>query len=47
MPYAPNVCKNPADITQRGGPQKPFAVPFPDEDIPAIVEYLVKTYGNE
>jgi hypothetical protein len=25
----------------------PFGAPFADEDIPAIVEYLVKTYGTE
>jgi cytochrome c5 len=25
----------------------PFGAPFPDEDIPAIVDYLVKTYGAE
>ena len=24
-----------------------FKAPVPDEDIPLIVEYLVKTYGNE
>ena len=27
--------------------KKPFGAPFPDEDIPAIVDYLVKTYGVE
>src|ERR1700722_15232860 len=27
--------------------QKPFGAPFPDDDIPAIVDYLVKTYGTE
>jgi cytochrome c5 len=27
--------------------QKPFGAPFPDDDIPAIVDYLVKTYGAE
>ena len=27
--------------------QKPFGAPFADEDIPAIVDYLVKTYGTE
>jgi sulfite dehydrogenase len=27
--------------------QKTFAAPFADEDIPAIVDYLVKTYGTE
>lgn len=25
--------------------QKPFGAPFADEDIPAIVDYLAKTYG--
>ena len=25
----------------------PFGAPFPDEDIPAMVDYLVKTYGAE
>ena len=25
----------------------PFGAPFADEDIPAIVDYLVKTYGAE
>ena len=24
-----------------------FKAPIPDEDMPAIVDYLVKTYGNE
>lgn len=24
-----------------------FKAPVPDEDMPAIVDYLVKTYGNE
>ncbi len=24
-----------------------FGAPFPEEDIPAIVDYLVKTYGTE
>jgi mono/diheme cytochrome c family protein len=24
-----------------------FRAPIPDEDMPAIVDYLVKTYGNE
>jgi sulfite dehydrogenase len=27
--------------------KKPFGAPFPEEDIPAMVEYLVKTYGAE
>jgi cytochrome c5 len=27
--------------------KKPFGAPFPDEDITAMVEYLVKTYGAE
>ena len=27
--------------------KSPFGAPFPDEDIPAIVDYLVKTYGAE
>lgn len=27
--------------------KKPFGAPFADEDIPAIVDYLVKTYGAE
>jgi hypothetical protein len=27
--------------------QKPFGAPFADDDIPAIVDYLVKTYGSE
>jgi sulfite dehydrogenase len=27
--------------------KKPFGAPFADEDIPAIVDYLVKTYGTE
>ena len=27
--------------------KKPFGAPFSDEDIPAIVDYLVKTYGTE
>ncbi|GAQ30095.1 cytrochrome C oxidoreductase subunit B [Ralstonia sp. NT80] len=25
----------------------PFGAPFPEEDIPAMVDYLVKTYGAE
>lgn len=25
----------------------PFGAPFPDEDIPAMVDYLVRTYGAE
>jgi hypothetical protein len=25
----------------------PFGAPFAEEDIPAIVDYLVKTYGTE
>ena len=25
----------------------PFGAPFADEDIPAIVDYLVKTYGTD
>jgi sulfite dehydrogenase len=27
--------------------KKPFGAPFPDEDIPALVDYLVRTYGAE
>jgi hypothetical protein len=27
--------------------KNPFGAPFADEDIPAIVDYLVKTYGSE
>ena len=27
--------------------KKPFGAPFPDEDIPAMVDYLVLTYGAE
>ncbi|PRC94816.1 cytochrome c [Solimicrobium silvestre] len=27
--------------------KKPFAAPIPDEEMPAIVDYLVKNYGNE
>ncbi|MGT2432276.1 SorB family sulfite dehydrogenase c-type cytochrome subunit [Cupriavidus basilensis] len=27
--------------------KKPFGAPFPDEDIPAMVDYLAKTYGAE
>jgi len=27
--------------------KSPFGAPFADEDIPAIVDYLVKTYGTE
>ena len=27
--------------------KKPFGAPFAEEDIPAIVDYLVKTYGAE
>ena len=27
--------------------KSPFGAPFADEDIPAIVDYLVKTYGAE
>ena len=27
--------------------KKPFGAPFPEDDIPAIVDYLVKTYGAE
>ena len=27
--------------------KKPFGAPFPDEDVAAMVEYLVKTYGSE
>jgi sulfite dehydrogenase len=27
--------------------KKPFGAPFPDEDVPAMVDYLVKTYGAE
>ena len=27
--------------------QKPFGAPFADEDVPAIVDYLVKTYGTD
>jgi sulfite dehydrogenase len=27
--------------------KKPFGAPFPDTDIPAMVDYLVKTYGAE
>jgi mono/diheme cytochrome c family protein len=27
--------------------KKPFAAQFDDADIPAMVDYLVKTYGNE
>ena len=27
--------------------KKPFGAPFADEDIPAIVDYLVRTYGTE
>jgi sulfite dehydrogenase len=27
--------------------KKPYGAPFADEDIPAMVDYLVKTYGAE
>ena len=27
--------------------KKPFGAPFPDEDIAAMVDYLVRTYGAE
>ena len=27
--------------------KKPFGALFPDEDVPAMVDYLVKTYGAE
>jgi sulfite dehydrogenase len=27
--------------------KKPFGAPFPEADIPAMVDYLVKTYGAE
>jgi sulfite dehydrogenase len=27
--------------------KKPFGAQFPDEDVPAMVDYLVKTYGAE
>jgi len=27
--------------------KKPFGAQFPDEDIPALVDYLSKTYGTE
>jgi cytochrome c5 len=27
--------------------KKPFGAPFPDDDIAAMVDYLVKTYGDE
>jgi sulfite dehydrogenase len=27
--------------------KKPFGAPLAEEDIPIIVDYLVKTYGNE
>ena len=27
--------------------KKPFGAQFPDEDIPAMADYLVKTYGAE
>jgi mono/diheme cytochrome c family protein len=27
--------------------KKPFGAPLPDEDIPDMVDYLVKVYGNE
>ena len=27
--------------------KKPFGAPFPDEDIAAMVDYLVETYGAE
>ena len=27
--------------------KKPFGAPFPDDDIAAMVDYLVKTYGAE
>ena len=27
--------------------KKPFGAPFPDEEIAAMVDYLVKTYGAE
>jgi sulfite dehydrogenase len=27
--------------------KKPFGAQFPDDDIPAMVDYLVKTYGAE
>jgi cytochrome c5 len=27
--------------------KKPFGAPFPETDIPAMVDYLVKTYGAE
>jgi sulfite dehydrogenase len=27
--------------------KKPFGAPFPDDDVPAMVDYLSKTYGAE
>ena len=27
--------------------KKPFGAPFPDDDLPAMVDYLVRTYGAE
>jgi sulfite dehydrogenase len=27
--------------------KKPFGATFPDADVPAMVDYLVKTYGAE
>ena len=27
--------------------KKPFGAPIADEDMPAMIDYLVKTYGNE
>ena len=27
--------------------KKPFGAPFPDQDVAAMVDYLVKTYGAE
>lgn len=27
--------------------KKPFGAPFPDDDVAAMVDYLVKTYGAE
>ena len=27
--------------------KKPFGAPLKDEDMPAIIDYLVKTYGSE
>ena len=44
--YQPSLSRAYWDATVKKM-KKPFGAPIADEDMPAMIDYLVKTYGNE